>query len=256
MNRLQAGSYIAVTLAALLLGAPLEAAPKDEAPKLLSTTGGQGGSKWKNDRELQRLAEKGDADACFELGVRCETGTNVLQDYVQARKWYERAAKEGSADANYRLAVLYRDGLGVVPDLDRTFELYRQAAYAGLPIAQRNLGAMLASGRGVKRDFVDGLAWLILANRNKIDPEAERRVRARLARRPQDIAAAEKRAEEIKTEIEARKQGKPAEASAGNQAPSTKPRPSAPSLEPPRPDPPKVEKPDLPPPALPATSGP
>ena len=234
-------------LAALLFAAVLTAAPKEEAPKLLSTTGGQVSPKWKDDKELQRLAEKGDAAACLELGVRCERGTRGLQDYVQARTWYERAAKGGSAEANHRLAVLYRDGLGVVPDLGKTSDFYQRAAFAGLPIAQRNLGAMLASGRGVKRDYVEGLAWLIVANRNGIDPKAEQQLRAKLARRPADIAAAEIRAEELRAEIDGRKSRKPAVKSPQPQ--TAAPR-TVPVIEPPHPARPKVEKPDLPAPAV------
>jgi TPR repeat protein len=71
-------------------------------------------------------------------------------------------------------------------------------AQVGIALAQYNVGAMLASGRGTRRDYVEGLAWLIVATRDAVvDPEGERQLRGHLARRPGDITAAEKRAERL-----------------------------------------------------------
>ena len=71
------------------------------------------------------------------------------------------------------------------------------AAQSGVVEAEHNIGAMLVSARGVKRDFVEGLAWLIVATKSGDVGEAEGRVRARLAKRPADIQAAEERAAEL-----------------------------------------------------------
>jgi TPR repeat protein len=43
-------------------------------------------------RLIRALAEKGDADAQYDLGVLYQTGEDVPQDYVQAYKWYQLAA--------------------------------------------------------------------------------------------------------------------------------------------------------------------
>jgi hypothetical protein len=190
---------------AVMLWTPVAAAPStppDEAPKLISTTGGKGSVATAKLPELQKLAAAGNPRACLLLGVRYETGDGVKQDYEQARKLYEQAAAGGVAEGTYRLGKFFQDGLGVEANPYRARDLYQQAAMAGFPLAQYNLGAMLAGAHGVGRDYVEGLAWLIIAHRNKFDTDGERRLRAFLADRPETIAAAELRAEELRHQIE------------------------------------------------------
>lgn len=164
----------------------------DGAPQLIST-----GPKWKNVDQLRRYAAQGDAQACFELGDRLLTGDGVAADASAAREWLEKAARLGVADAMFRLGKLHNDGIGGPKDLELALDFYAQAARLGIPEAQHNIGAILVSGRGVKRDFVEGLAWLIVATKSGAVSDAVARTRERLAKRPADIAAAEKRAEEL-----------------------------------------------------------
>jgi hypothetical protein len=209
---LQQFVHVCTPVILILLLAPARAlcaeAP-DTAPVLLSTTEGTAGPKSNNLASLQKAADAGDPKACFQLGVCYEAGENVGQDYAQARMLYEKAAGGGSADAIYRLGKLHQDGLGVEPDPALAHDLYQDAALAGVPLAQYNLGVMLVSAHGVKRDFVEGLAWLILATRNHIDADGEKRVREHLAGQPKVIAAAENRAVELGREVVARRGTKP-----------------------------------------------
>ena len=68
----------------------------------------------------QSLAQQGDAEAQFNLGVMYSNGQGVTQDYRQAMAWYQKAANQGHAIAQYNLAVMYANGRGVAQD-------YRQA---------------------------------------------------------------------------------------------------------------------------------
>ena len=63
--------------------------------------------------ELRPLAEQGDADAQYNLGLMYDKGYGVPQDYGQARQWYEKAAAQGKTNAQYNLGVLYVNGHGV-----------------------------------------------------------------------------------------------------------------------------------------------
>ena len=195
------GAVLALVAA---LAVPVDAiGADDEAPVLVSKTGGAT-SKWKTLADVQKAAELGEADAALELGSMYEFGREVPENPVRARTLYMQASAGGLAEADFRLGRLLSEGLGGPVDLPAAFERYLRAARAGLPLAQYNVGAMLASGRGVKRDYVEGLAWVILASRDSVvDPEGEKRLRARLARRPQDIAAAEARAKAIEAELKA-----------------------------------------------------
>jgi hypothetical protein len=104
----------------------------------------------------------------------------------------------------FRLGKLHHDGIGGPQDYARAMEFYAQAARAGIPEAQHNIGAMLVSARGVKRDYIEGLAWFIVAGKSGVVSDAEQRTRERLAKRPSDIAAAEKRAQEIISALRSR----------------------------------------------------
>ena len=68
------------------------------------------------DPELIRLAEQGDRDAQYNLGVTYSKGEGVPQDYKAAVKWFTFAAEKGLAEAQYNLGVMYRLGAGVILD--------------------------------------------------------------------------------------------------------------------------------------------
>jgi len=168
-------------------------------PQLVSRTGG--GPRWTSIADVKRDAEKGVPAACFELAGCYESGRDVPKDIGKALALYQQAAAGGEANGWFRLGKIFADGLGVEPDLPKALEYYRQGALAGVVEAQYNVGAMLVSARGVKRDWVEGLAWLIVATTHGSPPEGEQRVRAQLAKRPTDIAAAELRAKEILNQL-------------------------------------------------------
>jgi TPR repeat protein len=47
-------------------------------------------------REWQPLADQGDADAQFNLGVMYDRGDGIPQDYAEAAKWHRLAAEQGN----------------------------------------------------------------------------------------------------------------------------------------------------------------
>lgn len=178
---------------ATVAAAKKDPSPTDAPPQLISTRAA--GPRWKNTPQLEMFAAKGDPRACFELGARLLEGDDEIKsDPVRARTLLEQAARGGVPDALFRLGKIYHDALGLPRDYAKALEYYTAAARLGVSEAQHNIGAMLVSARGVKRDYVEGLAWLILAGRSGDTSDAEAQVRARLAKRPADIRAAEVRA--------------------------------------------------------------
>lgn len=173
--------------------------PVDAPPQLISV---EGGVKWKNARELNAHAAKGNPQACFELGARMLDGDDEIpRDLAQAQVWLEKAAAGGVADAHFRLGKIYHDGRGVPRDYAKALEYYTTAARLGVAEAQHNIGAMLVSARGVKRNYIEGLAWLLLAEESGAASQAPQQVRERLARKPADIQAAEARAKELSADL-------------------------------------------------------
>ena len=112
------------------------------------------------------------------------------------------------------------------------------------------LGAMYVSARGVKRDYVEGLAWFIVAKKSGAPADAEEQVRHRLARRPADIAAAEARAAEIAADLANATPRTGAALPAKPEPPApAKPEVVAPKLDPVAP--PRIDVSVPPPPAMP-----
>jgi TPR repeat protein len=107
------------------------------------------------------LAEKGDADAQFQLGIMYESGQGVLRSDAEAIKWYRKAAEQDDAVAQFNLGVMYAKG--VSPNHAEAALWYRLAADHGLAGAQFNLGMMYAEGQGVCQNDVQAHMWLDLA---------------------------------------------------------------------------------------------
>ena len=67
-------------------------------------------------REFKPLAEQGDDDAQFYMGLMYEKGNGVPQDYKTAVKWYTLAAEQGDSSSQYNLGLMYYYGDGVIQD--------------------------------------------------------------------------------------------------------------------------------------------
>ena len=233
-----------------LAGAAERPTPKADSdnlpPQLISRTGG--GPRWTSFADVKRDAEKGVPAACYELAACYESGRDVPKDVVKAIALYQQAATGGEANGWFRLGKIFADGLGVEPNRPKALDYYRQGAFAGVVEAQYNVGAMLVSARGVKRDWVEGLAWLIVATRHGAPSGGEEQVRAQLAKRPDDIAAAELRAEEILPQIDPPKPAVEPNPVAREKLPFTKPIPPKILIRPlPSPVQIKIQPPILPP---------
>ncbi len=223
-------------LALILAAAPekKQTAPDpagDAAPKLISTTGGD--KRWPGLDALKKAAEANDPQACFELGRMQLTGAGgVEKNITRGLLHLETAAARGHASAAFRLGKIYADGELTPQNFADSFKYYRLAAAAGVSEARHNLGAAYASGRGVKRDYAEGLAWLILAAKtNPAAAAGEQQLREFLTRgkRPDLIAAGEKRArslaEQLAREAEEKKPDAAAPAKPGTPAPVVIPPP-------------------------------
>jgi len=144
------------------------------------------------------LAEQGDADAQFHLGVMYESGQGLLRNDAEAIKWYRKAAEQDDAVAQFNLGVMYTKGEGVSPNHAEAPLWYRLAANHGLAGAQFNLGMMYAEGQGVSQDYVQAHMWPTLAaaqlqslgtNQRNTTVDARDRVASKMT--PQQIVEAQ-----------------------------------------------------------------
>ncbi len=120
---------------------------------------------------LVELAENGDADGQYRLGVRYTNGSGVRQDYATAAHWLDLAAAQGHPNAGYLLAIAYSTGRGVRVDQQRALKLFIRSAEAGHRRSQYQLGEAYANGRGAAKDPLWASRWYEKAARQK-HPEA------------------------------------------------------------------------------------
>ncbi len=150
-------------------------------------------------RELRPLANQGNAEAQYNLGVVYDKGLGVPRDYTEAAKWFRKAAVQGNAGAQFALGFMYGHGEGVRQNYAEAVKWYRKAAEQGVARAQNNLGVMYGQGQGVARDLVRAYMWCSLSAAqghknaaNLCDAVAKRMT-------PAQIAEAQRMAREWKT---------------------------------------------------------
>lgn len=141
--------------------------------------------------EWQPLAEQGDRDGQFGLGLLYANGWGVELNDDEALKWYRLAVEQGHAEAAYNLAVMCANGWGVPQSDDEAFKWYSIAAEGGFTTAQISLGKMYAIGFGAPQDNVQAHKWYnIAAMLDDYNAEFERDDLARMMS-PEDITKAE-----------------------------------------------------------------
>ncbi len=77
------------------------------------------------------LAELGDAEAQYNLGVMYDEGAGRERDLAMAAKWYREAAEQGFVDAQTNLGMMYTGGHGVSRDPDAARQWLQKAADQG-----------------------------------------------------------------------------------------------------------------------------
>ncbi len=77
---------------------------------------------------LRRVADYGDEQAAFELGMLYELGRGLPQNCKTAAAWVTKAAQSGYPPAEYNLGLRYRDGDGVTTDPQQAQNWLRKAA--------------------------------------------------------------------------------------------------------------------------------
>jgi len=115
---------------------------------------------WRN------LAEKGDADAAFNLGQAFRLGRGGPADSAQAKRWFEMAANKGHLDAQVSLGLLLFDS----GDRAVAMSWLRKAAARGEPRALLVVGTALFNGDGMKQDPVLGYAYVSRAAAQGLAP--------------------------------------------------------------------------------------
>lgn len=112
------------------------------------------------------LADKGDADAEFNLGQAYRLGRGVPTNLAAAKTWFERAANQGHVDAETTLGLLlFQNG-----DQSGGLNWLKKAALRGEPRALLVYGTALVNGDSVTQDPVLGYAFVSRAAAQGLEP--------------------------------------------------------------------------------------
>ncbi|HEX6218646.1 MAG TPA: SPOR domain-containing protein [Sphingomicrobium sp.] len=115
------------------------------------------------------LAEKGDADASFNLGQAYRLGRGVIVNLAAAQTWLERAAKADHLDAQTTLGLLlFQNG-----NRAGGIRWLKVAADRGEPRAMLVYGTALYNGDGVGRDPVTAYAYVSRSAAQGLPPAKE-----------------------------------------------------------------------------------
>lgn len=112
------------------------------------------------------LAEKGDADAEFNLGQAYRLGRGVPTNLAAAKTWFERAAQQGHLDAETTLGLLLFQN----QDQSEGLKWLKKAAAQGEPRALLVYGTALVNGDSVTQDPVLGYAYVSRAAAQGLEP--------------------------------------------------------------------------------------
>jgi hypothetical protein len=112
------------------------------------------------------LAEKGDADAEFNLAQAYRLGRGVPINLAAAKSWFERAANKGHVDAETTLGLLlFENG-----DQASGLKWLKAAAEQGEPRALLVYGTALFNGDSVAQDPILGYAYVSRAAAQGLAP--------------------------------------------------------------------------------------
>lgn len=120
--------------------------------------------------DLTACANKGDAIAQYNLGIRYEQGRYFPQDEKQAVEWYSKAAEQNNANAQYNLGLKYEQGKGILQDIQKALEWITKAAKQDHVVAQYKLGEMyrLGSTNIIVKDDKKAFEWYSKAAKNNL----------------------------------------------------------------------------------------
>lgn len=125
--------------------------------------------------EWQELADSGDANAAYGLGLMYGNGFGVEMLDDQAIKYYTVAADQGHADAQFNLAVMYQNGWGVDQSDETANKWFLLAADQGITAAQISLGRFYAMDFLDSFDPVEAYMWFSVAeDLHDLDAAAKR----------------------------------------------------------------------------------
>lgn len=114
--------------------------------------------------EWQPLADAGDAQGQYGLGMLYGNGFGVDMNDEKALSNYGLASEQGHADAQYKLGVMHQNGWGVPMNEEEAAKFFLLAAESGHMDAQIGLGQIYSADYSPLYDKASAYKWFSIAN--------------------------------------------------------------------------------------------
>ncbi len=147
--------------------------------------------------QMKSLAEKGNAEAELQMGLRHTSAARGVKNDRIAVQWFEKAARHDQVEAQYRYGMALLEGRGVVQDYKTAFYWLEKAARQGHAQAQSTLGEMYHSGIAIKSDIERAYLWFNLAAAQGVESAAAARESVVKLLTPNQIATLQEEAGRI-----------------------------------------------------------
>jgi TPR repeat protein len=108
---------------------------------------------------IRQAAEKGSAEAQYNLGICYQQGAEVSTSDSLANVWFLKSAKQGCKDAQYKVAYSYATGRGWTKNDKQAFFWSLKCAEQQDPECIFNVVNCYMEGRGTDRNLDSMLAW-------------------------------------------------------------------------------------------------
>ncbi len=130
------------------------------------------------------LAEQGNINAQYALGVMQLRGEAVNASPKKALSWFKKAAASGHTTAMFNVGVAYWEGSGVKKNRNKALKWWEKSAVAGDSGAQFNLGLAYYIGEERQADLELAARWIGMAAQQN-HPESQRIYNILLQNNPQ-----------------------------------------------------------------------
>jgi uncharacterized protein len=114
-------------------------------------------------RKHRERANRGDADAQFNLSEIYRSGISVPKDLAESARWVRMAAENGHVVAAFNLGMVYHQGFGLQINLAEAETWIGVAAERGHVDAQIFLGWMNQKRQTARPDLVQAYKWYTIA---------------------------------------------------------------------------------------------
>lgn len=144
------------------------------------------------------LALAGCGDHAQNDAVSYQQGVDAYAkgDFAAALEKFKPLAEHGNAQAQFSLGLMYRKGLGVAQSEKEAGIWFGKAAEQGQVDAQENLGLSYAKGLGVERDWVQADKWFNIAAASGKESAVKNKEVVEVHMPPEKIAEAKTLAQE------------------------------------------------------------